>query len=117
MDVKDTINQWCEAQIMEIRNGEAYIHYNGWGTRWDEWVGLDTDRIKAFRSHTIQGALSNYLSPFPSIPPDAFNNASLSNEHSLDRAPEEIISLSQQTSEMMSQLQSMKRMYKNQMKR
>ena len=75
---------------MDIWNERAYIHYNGWGTRWDEWIHLDSERICAFRTHTIQSAASNYLSPNPSVPPDAFNNISLSNGESIENAPEKM---------------------------
>ena len=29
VDVKDTINQWLEAQVMKVQNNKAYVHYNG----------------------------------------------------------------------------------------
>jgi len=30
---------------MEMREGKVYVHYNGWGTRWDEWINIDSERI------------------------------------------------------------------------
>ena len=33
VDVKDTIDQWLEAQVVDVREDRVYIHYNGWGTR------------------------------------------------------------------------------------
>ena len=38
VDVKDTIDQWLEAQIINIADDKIFIHYNGWGSRWDEWI-------------------------------------------------------------------------------
>ena len=29
VDVKDTINQWLEAQVMKVQGNKAYVHYNG----------------------------------------------------------------------------------------
>ena len=71
IDVKDTINEWLEAQVIDVKDNKAFIHYNGWGNRWDEWINMDSDRIQIFRSHTTQNTLFNYLSPFPSTKPDA----------------------------------------------
>jgi len=49
IDVKDTIDQWLEAQVIDIQNNKAYVHYNGWGNRWDEWIDMNSARIKPFR--------------------------------------------------------------------
>jgi hypothetical protein len=49
VDVKDTIDQWLEAQIIQVRNNMVYVHYNGWGTRWDEWIEMNSPRIAAFK--------------------------------------------------------------------
>jgi hypothetical protein len=49
IDVKDTIDQWLEAQVIKVRNNEAYVHYNGWGTRWDEWIDFSSPRIANFK--------------------------------------------------------------------
>lgn len=38
VDVKDTMDQWLEAEIIDIRTDMVRIHYNGWGRRWDEWI-------------------------------------------------------------------------------
>lgn len=49
VDVKDTIDQWLEAQIINISNNQAYVHYNGWGNRWDEWIDFASPRIAPFK--------------------------------------------------------------------
>jgi hypothetical protein len=49
VDVKDTIDQWLEAQVIQVRNNQVYVHYNGWGTRWDEWIDFSSPRIAAFK--------------------------------------------------------------------
>jgi RNA binding activity-knot of a chromodomain len=71
VDVKDTIDQWLEAQVIDIKDNKVYIHYNGWGTRWDEWISMDSNRIMPFRFHTKQTSIYNYNSPFPNVKPDA----------------------------------------------
>lgn len=85
VDVKDTIDQWLEAQVIDIKENKVYIHYNGWGTRWDEWIDMDSERIMPFRYHTRQTTFSNYNSPFPNVKPDAnvsvYNQNDSNNKH------------------------------------
>lgn len=71
VDVKDTINQWLEAQVIQVRGNQAYVHYNGWGNRWDEWIEFSSPRIAPFKTYTVQSPNSIYLSPYPSVVPDA----------------------------------------------
>lgn len=70
VDVKDTINQWLEAQVTDLRGDEVFVHYNGWASRWDEWIHRDSKRIALFRTHTVQNPKSLYLSAFPNTPPE-----------------------------------------------
>lgn len=71
VDVKDTISQWLEAQVIDVKDDKVYIHYNGWGTRWDEWIEMNSPRIKPFRYYTQQTKIYNYHSPNPNYKPDA----------------------------------------------
>ncbi len=32
-------NKWWSADILKISNGKYYIHYDGYASSWDEWVG------------------------------------------------------------------------------
>ena len=41
VDVKDTIDQWLEAEIIDFRDDEVKVHYNGWGSIWDEWIPVN----------------------------------------------------------------------------
>ena len=70
LDVKDTIDQWLEAQVTQMRPGQIHVHYNGWGARWDEWIDNDSPRIAVFRTYTVQNPKSIFLSPFPNILPE-----------------------------------------------
>jgi hypothetical protein len=81
VDVKDTIDQWLEAQVIDVKENKVYIHYNGWGTRWDEWIDMDSDRIMPFRYHTKQKSFSNYNCPFPNVKPDANVNIYNTNDN------------------------------------
>lgn len=70
VDAKDTIDQWLEAQVVQIRDKfkdvkQALIHYNGWGSKWDEWIDFSSERIANFKTYTIQSPNSLFLSPNP----------------------------------------------------
>jgi hypothetical protein len=71
VDVKDTIDQWLEAQVLQVRNNQAFVHYNGWGTRWDEWIDFNSPRIAPFKTYTTQSPTTIFLSPYPSVACDA----------------------------------------------
>ena len=48
------------------------IHYNGWPTRWDEWILFSSPRIAPFRSRTVHSVHSPFISPSPvSLVPNA----------------------------------------------
>jgi len=74
VDVKDTVDQWLEAQVLEVRsNGsemQAFVHYNGWPERWDEWVSFDSPRIMPFRTYTKQPTEVPLQSPMPAVSPE-----------------------------------------------
>jgi len=73
VDVKDTVDQWLEAQVIRVRRignfKEAFIHYNGWPERWDEWIPFNSTRIQPLRTYTVQSSSAPVLSPLPSIAP------------------------------------------------
>ena len=70
IDVKDTIDQWLEAEVINVRESQVFVHYNGWGRRWDEWIDMNSPRIAAFRTHTVQNPYSMFMSPNPCHPLD-----------------------------------------------
>ena len=71
VDVVDTIDQWLDAQVVDVKDDKAYIHYNGWGTRWDEWIHFSSPRIAPFKTYCTQSLASVYNSPYPEVPVDA----------------------------------------------
>ena len=71
VDVKDTINQWLEAQVLKVQNNKAFVHYNGWGTRWDEWIDFSSPRMRNFKTYTLQSPLTFCSMPYPAIPCDS----------------------------------------------
>jgi hypothetical protein len=71
LDVKDTVNQWLEATILDVDRLEKrlFVHYNGWPARWDEWLPFDSPRLAPFRSRTVHSSLAPQACPEPNILP------------------------------------------------
>lgn len=44
--VSDVTNKWYQSTILEIKEDEIFIHYNGWGDRWDQWIPIDSHRLR-----------------------------------------------------------------------
>jgi len=68
VDVEDTVHQWLEATIMRVEQEpvrRVLIHYNGWPTRWDEWLDADSPRIAPFRTRTLHGQQAPHANPTP----------------------------------------------------
>lgn len=65
IDAKDTLDIWVEAQIMDIKDNKAYVHFYGWGNTFNEWIKTDSPRLALFRTYTLQSPFSKYYSPFP----------------------------------------------------
>jgi len=45
LDCLDTEHNWLAATVSEVKEGKIYIHFNGYSSRWDEWVSTDSDRL------------------------------------------------------------------------
>ncbi|KAJ8601774.1 hypothetical protein CTAYLR_006829 [Chrysophaeum taylorii] len=65
VDVEDTVHQWLEATVMRVRARRMLVHYNGWPTRWDEWLDFDSRRVAPFRTRTLHSHHSPHASPSP----------------------------------------------------
>jgi hypothetical protein len=52
VDCLDTSNNWLESTIMEVKQDKVFIHYNGWPSRWDEWIPIDSKRLAPVHTHT-----------------------------------------------------------------
>eukprot|EP00501_MAST-03F_sp_TOSAG23-6_P000246 GSMAST32.ASY1.ANO1.252.1 assembled CDS len=65
LDVKDTVQQWLEATVISCSKTHLYIHYNGWPSRWDEWIPMDSNRVAPFRTKTRKASAGPFMSPSP----------------------------------------------------
>jgi hypothetical protein len=60
--------------IIDVRQTPAgsmvFVHYNGWPSRWDEWIDTRSARIQPLRAKTFQSISAPMHSPYPVITPD-----------------------------------------------
>lgn len=53
IDAKDKSQLWYEAVIKNINdNDEVFVHYMGWGSKYDEWIPRMSDRLQISHSET-----------------------------------------------------------------
>jgi hypothetical protein len=57
--------------VIDIKDNKVFVHYNGWGRRWDEWIDLDSPRIALFRTYTVGSPNQTFMSPTPVNEPDS----------------------------------------------
>lgn len=48
VEVQDTDGSWLPADVLEVSGGKYKIHYRGWSSNWDTWVG--DERIRTVGS-------------------------------------------------------------------
>ena len=65
VDAKDSLDQWIEAQITDIKDNKAFVHFFGWGSSFNEWINIDSPRLALFRTYTLQSPFAKYYSSFP----------------------------------------------------
>eukprot|EP00475_Leptophrys_vorax_P012893 TRINITY_DN1925_c1_g1_i1.p1 TRINITY_DN1925_c1_g1~~TRINITY_DN1925_c1_g1_i1.p1 ORF type:complete len:752 (-),score=200.58 TRINITY_DN1925_c1_g1_i1:1218-3446(-) len=51
VDVLDLKEKWYPAYILAIREERYHIHFQGWASKWDEWIGMAEKRIAPLNSH------------------------------------------------------------------
>lgn len=49
IDAKDTISQWCLAQITEVGETRIKVHFDGWPSRWDLDFKFHSYKLAPFR--------------------------------------------------------------------
>lgn len=84
IDAQDTLEQWLEAQILDIKDNKAYIHYSGWQNDWNEWLPLESPRLALFRTYTLQSPFVKYNSSFPNSKSDNDRNVIFTNVQNFD---------------------------------
>ena len=54
VDAKDTVNNWCMAQIVEenVDQQMVKVHFEGWSERYDVIIKKNSNKMAPFRSQT-----------------------------------------------------------------
>ena len=43
VDCLDTVNKWCNAEVLEVAPRKVFLHYTGFKAKYDEWIDLDAE--------------------------------------------------------------------------
>lgn len=52
IDASDSVQKWCVARVVDKRENEIYIHYEGWSDRWNEWIPINSERLAPYRTRS-----------------------------------------------------------------
>jgi hypothetical protein len=68
-DVNDTVNKWCHARVIEIKEEDDHkvlkIHYLGWGEKWDEWIADNSVRIRPYSKNASNKEREERIKKYP----------------------------------------------------
>jgi len=45
VDCQDTVSKWLPARVVEVDGDNVKVHYDGWPSKWDEWVERGSARL------------------------------------------------------------------------
>jgi hypothetical protein len=82
-DCKDN-NKWRSATVIGARADELHIHFDGWDSRWDEWVPRRARRLQPHNSQTggqFTGDPKRNQQPQQNIPAGFFDPVVVDNSH------------------------------------
>eukprot|EP00466_Bigelowiella_natans_P012249 jgi/Bigna1/86001/estExt_fgenesh1_pg.C_70228 len=70
LDVHDTSEKWCKATITEVINEppnrfQVKVSYDGWSSKFDEWINSDSYRLAPLHYYTDPPASSQQQRPPP----------------------------------------------------
>lgn len=54
VDALDTVEKWLEATVLAVDSDYVFVHYNGWASRWDEWLHV-VSPVSPFPGRTRRG--------------------------------------------------------------
>ncbi|CAD8075419.1 unnamed protein product [Paramecium primaurelia] len=60
VDIMDQQFIWCVATIKQIGKKELFIHYDGWGKEYDEFIPLQSNRIAPLGLYTSREDIPKY---------------------------------------------------------
>lgn len=54
IDCKDTMGDWYESVVLDVKDNQVLIHYEGWPNVWDEWIDKSSSRLAPYRTHSLR---------------------------------------------------------------
>eukprot|EP01047_Picozoa_sp_COSAG01_P134324 COSAG01_NODE_64445_length_276_cov_0.881356_1_plen_66_part_01 len=56
-DALDGFNEWFQAKVLEVEdNQRVKIHFQGWPSKWDEWMPVTSDRLAPHKLRSSKAA-------------------------------------------------------------
>lgn len=54
IDAQDTVGKWYESTVVKVdeEKKQILVHYNGWESRWDQWLDFTSDKVADLGTHT-----------------------------------------------------------------
>jgi mbt repeat len=52
LDARDFLNDWYMARVLQVTARRVQMHYIGWGSQYDEWISVSSDRLAPVNTHT-----------------------------------------------------------------
>lgn len=50
VDAVDTVQKWCVASAIDIKENFVEVHFDGWGNRWDVTYRFTSGKVAPFRA-------------------------------------------------------------------
>lgn len=56
LEAKDFMEKWYPAKVVEVDDSDntVLIHFDGWNQRYDEWLDMDSERIRPMVRHSVR---------------------------------------------------------------
>ncbi|ELT97191.1 hypothetical protein CAPTEDRAFT_222293 [Capitella teleta] len=54
IEARDFLDKWYQAKINDIddKDQTVLVHFDGWNTRYDEWIKMESDRLRPITRHS-----------------------------------------------------------------
>jgi hypothetical protein len=52
IDARDKTNKWYFSTVLAVRENEILVHFEGWASKWDEWLPIGSERIAPTFTHS-----------------------------------------------------------------
>ena len=52
VDVMDVRGRWSGAEVKAVEGEEVLVGYDGWSRKWDQWIGVRSERLAPFGTKT-----------------------------------------------------------------